>query len=224
MTLAIDIQLFRDMPPVEPPSASFDGWRVKHKIEGGWPNTPPLMPEVMPPLNYGKVAMTREIQQLSYDLMVRFNSQITPKKWTQVHDHDRAFTNFSGFAKEGDPRRNYITGENLSSPLPEYDKAQRVCGGSFVRGVAQNGKLYCTPGIHGIDASAPLPDVQTVIDNNWFIYAVYIGSNDNIYHFPQGFGGPVVIPFIFSNVIEFGLQYFEKWTGDTLPDPLKVYL
>ena len=226
MTLAIDIQLFRDMPPVEPPSASFDGWRVLHKIEGGWPNTPPNMPEVMPPLNYSQVPMTEEIQRMSFALMQRINNQVTGPIWRKCHSDGRAMTNFVGYpdATGGTPKADYINNKDLKAPLPAYDKAQRVFGGSFVRGVAQNGKLYLTPGIHGIDADAPLPDIDTIVKNHWYVVAVNVNDDFKVMSdWAQGQGGHIVFPFIFRGVLEFDLQYFEKWQSDTLPDALKVY-
>lgn len=203
------------------PSPKYKGWRVLHKAEGGWPSTPAGMPEVMPPENSISLSMNKTIQEMSYQLMTRFNSLITPQLWTRVHDHDRAFTNFNGFNKDGDPRANFILNENITSPLPKYDKAQRVCGGSFIHGQADNGYLYCQAGRDGIDADGIMPSLDVIISNNWYIYAVSIGMDETqISHFPQGKGGPVVIPFIFRGIIKFPLQYFENWEGEDLPDPL----
>jgi hypothetical protein len=85
-------------------------------------------------------------------------------------------------------------------------------------------KLVCIPGVHGIDATKPMPSLQIIVDNNWYLHAVTLNSPvSNVSHFPQGRGGPVVIPFIFSKEIEFELKWFVKWEEDTLPDPLKMY-
>jgi len=200
------------------------GWRVLHKAEGGYDSNPLNMPSVIPPLNFRAVEMTEEIQRMSFDLMKHFNPAITPNLWTKVHDHDRAFTNFNGFAKKGDPRRNYITNENKGKPLPKYDKAQRLTGGQFVRGEVRGDKLVCIPGVHGIDATKPMPSIQTIVDNNWYMHAITLFSSaSNVGHFPQGKGGPVVMPFIFAKEIEFSLDWVEKWESDELPDPLKMY-
>lgn len=208
-----------------PGSESRQYWRVKHKIEGGWQNTPPGMPEVLPPDNPGVVAMTPEIQQMSYALMTRLNPTITKTQWTRVHDYDRAFNNFNGFNNDRDPRANYILGENLGAPLPKYDKAQRVCGGSLISGRADGDWLYCAAGVDGIDASQPLPTVDEIIARSWYILAVSVNNDfTKISHFPQGNGGVVAIPFIFSGVIRFPLYCFERWTQVERPDPLKIYL
>jgi hypothetical protein len=265
--LSISFSTFPVTPP--PPVTKYSGYRVLHKVEGGWQNTPLGMPEVMPPIDAISVNMTEAIQLMSYNLMVKGNSLITGALWTRVHDWDRAFTNFNGFDRDGDPRANYVLKRDLSSPLPKYDKCQRVCGGSFIRGVTAysfmqavktfasmtvelvrnieettaiiktmgakgfliNAKefltsdnvLRCVAGIHGIDADKPMPDTQTILDNNWYIYAVSMDTPTNISHFPQGQGGPVLIPFIIRGAIEFPLQHFERWERDYLPDPLKVY-
>ena len=218
MSLAINIQL---KPTINAPR--YVGWRVKHKVEGGNQNTPPGMPEVTPPIESVAIEMTEAIQVMSYDLMSE-NPYINPKSWTRVHDHDRAFTNFNGFDKPGDPRRNYITGEDLNAELPKYDKAQRVCGGSFIRGEVRGDRLVCIPSVHGIDAKVGMPPVSAILANNWFIHAVSIGVNDEsaISHFPQGGGGAVLIPFIFDREIEFPLAFFERWERDYLPDPLAI--
>lgn len=217
----VNIRASSDTTP-NPPKI-YDGWRVLHKVEGGWPNTPLGMPEVMPPKNALSVDMTENIQRMSYDLMTSVNSFITPKLWSAVHDGDRAFTNFQGFDMPGDPRRNYILNTNMTSELPKYDKAQRVCGGSFIRGEAVGDVLICKSGVHGIDPDKTMPDTKTIMDNHWFIYAVSMDRLDSISHFPQGQGGPVLIPFIFRGVIEFPLIHFERWQADTLPDPLRIY-
>lgn len=210
--------------PQSPPEKKYIGWRVLHKAEGGYDENPLNMPSVIPPLNPEAVEMTEEIQQMSFALMKHFNPDITSKRWTAVHDHDRAFTNKNGFGKKTAPRRNFITSSNPGAPLPKYDKAQRLTGGQFVRGEVRGDKLVCIPGIHGIDANQPMPSIQTIVDNNWYMHAITLfNKKTKVGHFPQGQGGPVVIPFIFAREIEFPLEYFENWESDELPDPLKMY-
>ena len=211
-----------------PPTTKYSGWRVLHKAEGGYQRNPATMPSVIPPIPSVAIDMTEEVQHMSYDLMVHFNDQITPNLWTKVHDGDRAFTNFLGFGTRpgcGGPRKNYIKNEDMTYPLPKYDKAQRVCGGQFVRGIERGGMLVIRPGIDAIDATKLMPSIETIVANNWYGFAVVVGPEGNegaISHFPQGQGGPVAIPFIVDREISFPLAYFERWEGDTLPDPLKV--
>jgi len=209
------------------------GWRALHKDEGGHQKTPSTMPEVIPPVDQFALKMTKEIQEMSFNLMKHFNKAITPNIWTKVHDGERAFTNFNGFGNGkhgGGPRANYITNKDLDKPLPRYDKMGRLCGGMFVRGDVQGGYLVCTPGKHGIDATRPMPTIQEIVDNNWYFFAMvwYEAKGKRpgyVSHFPAGRGneGPVAIPFIFDRKIKFPISLFEKWEEDELPDPLKYY-
>ena len=223
--MQIDIQFSPNSePPPQPPPATYDGWRCLHTIEGGrW--VPEGMPEVRPPDNAGVVNMTEAVQRMSYELMRRVNPTITPKNWTRVHDYDRAFNNGSGFRDANDLRANYITGEDLASPLPQYDKAGRICGGTFIKGDVSGSKLVLRAGVHGINADAPMPDVDTIIKNNWFTHAVSVNSDYTVIsHFPQGNGGAVLVPLIFKGTITFPLAWFEHWRADEPPDPLKLYV
>lgn len=278
--MRVTIRLTPNSEPPQPPPVKYDGWRVLHKVEGGWQNTPLWMPEVLPPINPVAVKMTQEIQLMSWELMSRRNPSITRKQWTSVHKFDRAFTNKTGFGMEGNPRANYVTGDDLTAPLPAYDKCQRQCGGNFLRGetrystlqalydfgalvvrsvlglgevvrdaiiaprtslhftarrlaadvkrgvaaLSSDNMLVCVPGIHCIDSRKPIPSIEEIIENHWYLYAVTLyGEWDEIDHFPQGNGGPVLIPFIADREISFPLYCFERWQADGPPDPLKVY-
>lgn len=217
--------LMKETTNPELPVKKYIGWRVLHKVEGGSQNTPEGMPEVIPPVDQVGLPMTREIQQMSFELMKHFNPAITPKLWTAVHYGHVAFTNYNGFGdhpKGGGPRANYITGDDLDKELPKYDKMGRICGGMFVRGVEQGDRLVCQPGIHGMDARKALPSIQTIVENNWYFFAV-VYFPKRLEHFPQGQGSPVAIPFIFDRDVQFKLSLFEKWESDTLPDPLTIY-
>lgn len=206
-----------------PTPIRFKGWRCLHTIEGGrW--VPPGMPEERTPINALALPMTEAIQRMSYALMKRANSTITPTQWTRVHDYDRCFNNGQGFRDPNDLRANYITGEDLKSPLPKYDKAMRLCGGTFVTGRANGGVLECAAGVDGINADSTLPNVDEIIRRNWYVVAVSVNNDyTNISHFPQGNGGPVLVPFIFRGTITFPLEWFEPWDDVVLPHPLKIY-
>ena len=222
--MQIHVTINSDTSP-NPPPKKYIGWRVLHKLEGGNQATPPGMPEVTPPINAIALPMTESIQHMSYDLMRYFNPAITTSLWTKVHRYDKAFNNNNGFERPGDPRWNYIANTNSGSPLPKYDKAQRLCGGQFVRGVVVGDELHCTAGVHGIDGLSPMPSVSTIVENNWYLFAVSVNSNfTQISDFPQGQGGVVAIPFIFTGVIKFPLSYFTRWEGNSLPIHTKIYI
>lgn len=223
--LPVQIRLGETIP-TPPPAVMYRGWRVLHKVEGGWPNTPAGMPEVMPPEVVQAVEMTMWIQVMSYDLMRKVNTAITTALWRKIHSYDRAFNNFPQNGYDGGiVHADFINGKDVNASLPRYDKAQRVCGGSFVTGDAVSDKLVMRSGVHGIDPDGPMPEINTIIAKHWFIYAVSIGTTNEgaISHFPQGKGGPVLIPLIFRGTITFPLKYFERWESDSLPDPLRIY-
>jgi len=213
------------------PAPTYRGWRVLHIAENPfWPHdTPPGMPEVMPPLYPRTVDMTREIQWMSYYLMRKLNPYITALDWTHVHNHDKAFTNFNGFGDDTDPRANFILNQSTTEQLPKYDKAGRLCGGTFVTGDAVGYTLVMRAGVHGIDPFSPMPDTETIIAKHWFTYALSVNKEyTRVNHFPQGIGPdgneyPVAIPIIFKGTITFNINCFERWEQPTLPDPLKMY-
>ena len=112
----------------------------------------------------------------------------------------------------------------MSAEFPAYDKAQRVCGGTFITGAAVGDKLQCVAGVDGIDGNAKMPDIDTVLKNNWYTHAVSVNNDySRIVHFPQGNGGAVLVPVIFRDTITFPLAWFERWEADELPDPLRIY-
>jgi len=200
------------------------GWRVLHQAEGGYDRNPLGMPEVIPPKNPRAIEMTREVQEMSFALMRHFNPGITGKAWRKVHLWDKAFNNFTGFGDKKKPHRDFINDKDPKAPLPKYDKAQRLCGGQFIRGEVRGKKLVCVPGVHGIDARKPMPTIDEIVENNWYLFAITLFSKPGrVGHFPQGKDDPVAIPFIFDREIEFDLKLFDKWESDELPDPLKMY-
>lgn len=200
------------------------GWRVLHQAEGGYDRNPLGMPEVIPPKNPRAIEMTREIQEMSFALMQHFNPKITGKVWRKVHLWDKAFNNFTGFGDKKKPHRDFINDKDPKAPLPKYDKAQRLCGGQFVRGEVRGKKLICVPGVHGMDSRKPMPTIDEIVENNWYLFAITLFSKPGrVGHFPQGKGDPVAIPFIFDREIEFDLDLLDKWEADELPDPLKMY-
>lgn len=211
--------------PTPPPTApKYNGWRCIHTIEGGrW--VPPGMPEERTPEGWTRVWMTEPIQRMSYWLMTHANPSVTPNGWTKVHRWDKCFNNNQGFERDGDPRANYIMGIDLDAELPAYDKAMRICGGTFITGSQVGDKLVCRAGVDGIDADSPMPETETILRHNWFTHAVSVNNDYKVIsHFPQGNGGPVLVPFIFRNTITFPLEWFQRWQADELPDPLKIYL
>lgn len=198
----------------------YTGWRGLHGIEGGR-GAPTGMPAVLPPIETRALEMTDDIQRMSYALARHFAPSIDGRKWRAMHGDQVAMNNGeqNGFGQT--PHRDVINGEDLSASLPRYDKMQRSFAGSFIRGDVMGSALYCTPGLHGIDANKPLPDTETIVRNNWYVIACTAG--DRIWNFPHGDGDPVVYPFIFDRVISFPLIWFARWEREYLPNHLIAY-
>ncbi len=208
-------------------SRRFVGWRGLHVKEGGR-SVPPGMPAILNPIETRALNITRDMQLMSYELMLHFAPALPREKWRVLHRFDKAMTNggqngFDGVDALGRPvlHADYINNRDLTAPLPRYDKMQRSFQGSFIRGEAVGDELVCRPGVHGIDATRPMPSVAEIVANNWFIRAVTAG--EEVDNFPQGDGYPIVYPFIFDRPISFPLAWFERWDREYLPDPLRFY-
>lgn len=201
------------------------GWRCLHWREGGLDN-PIGMPCVRPSVNAPPIVFTGEMQIKSYKLNLT-NPLFTGEKWRVVYAETTAFTNENGF--DGDTiYRDYVNSRNLEAvfydgtpALPKLMKAI-ICGGMFIRGEVEGENLVCTPGIHGIDTNKPIPDVETILKNNWYFYATTGGWN-KVSHFPQGGGNPVLIPYCLKQKVSYPLKWFTRWEDNTLPDPIRFY-
>lgn len=236
--MSVNLNLAVKLQGVNPPPVTkYSGWRGLHYNEGGYYN-PLGMPVVLPSIDQHAVRMTETIQWISYKLMYKMNPEnITPSKWTRLHDDDRVHTNGKGFQRgDSGAVKNFITGDGMDGEFPYYDKAFRLGGGQFTTGKVVGDRLVLEPGVDGLDANS-VPEtfgskeqmdsyvdtmVQRLIDKSWFVYGISRHENF-IEHFTQGGGKPVVYPFIFAKTIEFELKYFEVWDDIILPDPLKFY-
>ena len=205
-----------------PAPALYKGFRGLHVVEGGR-DVPTGMPAILNPIETRALSMTEEIQRMSYALMQHFAPTLAKKKWRALHGHFLAMTNGeqNGF-DGGTPHSDYINNVDIGTSLPRYDKMQRSFQGSFIRGDVVNGTLVCKPGIHGIDSTRPLPSINDIVSNNWYVTAVTAGTT--IHNFPQGDGQTIVYPFIFDRPISFPLQWFQVWERDYLPNPFEFYL
>ena len=212
---------------------NFDGWRCQYTPphENGNYN-PPGMPTATPSLyNFQKVAppivFTKPMQDLAYAVCTRYNSEITYKRISMIYDRNVIFTNTQGWglSKDGTEyihRRNYFLNEGLTSEYAKLEDAI-ICAGSFYRLQDRNdGHLWAVPGVTGIDVNKTLPDVETIFNNNWYFYCTNNTTKPS--HFAQGQGGPVIVPFFLTTEVPYMRQYFHRWQGDTLPDPLTIYV
>lgn len=220
----------RYKPLVVAPEVIYTGWRVLHWGEGGYPN-PTGMPCVRPAINAPAIPMNQKMQLLSYELN-RMNLNYTKKNWRAVHGNTVAFTNGNGFGKKNDPRADFVNRLDMTKPLPKLMKAL-ICSGMFIRGDVVGNTLVCKPGVHGIDVNKTLPSVDDVVANNWYFTAT-TGGKSAVYNFPQGGGGPVLMPYFLKEPVAYPLTsvedggykatWFARWNETFLPDPLKFYL
>ena len=77
------------------------------------------------------VQFTEAQQRLAWDMLK--DSVDSVKKFAVVYGNTKAFMNGTGYGDPSDPRRNYITGEDLSARLPRWDKI-RVCADATLAG------------------------------------------------------------------------------------------
>lgn len=201
------------------------GWRGLHMIEGGRV-IPYGMPAVIPPVDQIALTMTESIQRMSFSLMKHFYPALTGNQWRNMHSWDKAMTNEDRNGYDGGiPLRDYINGRDLTAGFSRYDKEQRTFQGTFIRGELKDGRIWCTPGIHGIDATQPLPSIEEIVRQNWYVIATNVGPQSNPVPslWAQGYPNWIVFPFIFDRVISFPAEYFERWESAELPQPVKVY-
>lgn len=197
----------------------YQGFRCLHMYEGGYPN-PLGEPEVRPSVNARPVNFGRYEQWLSFNLANGRNPEITKARWRSIYDVGRAFTNEQGFSDDHS-KRDWVNGIDLNaSEDPKLMKAI-ICGGMFIRGEVSGDYLVCRPGISGIDVNKTLPSLTEVLDKGWYFHAVRAGKI--VYNFPQGQGGPVLIPYFLREVVTYPIAWFEPWNSNSLPDPQKFY-
>jgi hypothetical protein len=217
VSIVLDNRLFMEQTDE---SLLYIGWRGLHLQEGGR-GAPVGMPAVLPPIETRALPMIDRIQRMSYNLARYFAPSIDGRKWRAMHGDTVAMNNGAQNGFGTNPHRDVINLFDTNSEPPRYDKMQRTFAGTFIRGDVVGDQLYCTPGIHGIDATRTMPDIETILKNNWYVIACT--SGDRIWNFPQGDGSPVVYPFIFDRVISFPLQWFGRWERAYLPNHLTVY-
>ncbi len=234
--MSVSVEITFPSAPVPPPVTRYVGWRGLHVAEGGRVPEPLGSPGVIPPYAPTvKLEMTEAIQWLGYDLMAHFHPAVKadPEKYSIMHGWNVMMCNRTGFYQPDSPKRDYVNRRDLTSPLPEYDKAQRTCAGSFITGRVEGNLIWCEPGKDAIDArgfvyncGTPEADamLKKIIDNAWYLYA--IGETAQGPYKIRGQwipDGIIVFPFILDRPVSFERRFFAPWDETYLPDPLKVY-
>ena len=218
-----------EFSPVAPhPTPKVTGWRLKYPGEGGNYN-PDGMPAVTPALRWSALGWQKyishvifdaAIQNLAWQLMKYFNPATDVQRFEQLYDYRIALTNEDGFGDPSDPRWNHITDENKGAPEPKL-KDGIIMAGQLYQGVVQGNALACYPGTHAMDMYNPV-DLQTLLDNHWYFFAVSWHDAGYGEHFFPDFGGVFAVPYVLREVATYPLEYFDKWEADTYPDPLRV--
>jgi hypothetical protein len=197
------------------------GYRVLHYVEGGYEHKLGY-PAVHPSVDAPSIPFTEPMQILSYGVMKRVSPQITPEQWTRVFGDGTAVANDQGFGGTP-PRRNYITGEDVNdhdSELPKLLKAI-IFAGTFIRGEQVGNLLRCIPGVHGVDVTKSLPDVDTVLSRNWYTNAVSADQRAATHFIPNT---PTPIVYFLKEIVTYPIEWFVEWNEGFLPDPLRFYL
>jgi hypothetical protein len=85
--------------------------------------------------------------------------------------------------------------------------------------------LTLVPGKDAADATLPMDPalLATLIREKVWYFTATTRSGDRINNFPQGEGGPVLIGYFLNKPAIYPLSWFEPWSSDDLPDPLKLY-
>ncbi len=201
---------------IEPPPVPI--WRVRHDVETIKGNWRPNLPEVHQLFDNHFTPFSESWQRLSYDL-----NNLSRDKWTAVYTYERAFTNGNGFAKPGDPRRNYIKMEDLTEPLPKVEAL--VCGGAGLTGKVSGDYLI----VETLNGRSTAPSLAWLLARPWLYFdAVTVDGNGVPRRFPQGGGERVLIPLIADRTrypqVVIPLTKLAKWSGPGMPDAYKVYL
>ena len=194
-------------------------WRVKHdqELQGIFR---PNLPEVNLFEPNHVVKMTKEIQEMCYELlkhgMKNSTDEEVKKAYRRVYHWDRAFNNFNGYEREGDPRADFINSRDLDSELPKFDKP-RVCGGAKIKGWlsdAWEGWLK----VSTLRGAVPVD----VLVSNPHLFFEAVSSGKNIAQFPQGHDEPVYIPLITGEDVYFPLWKLKQVGEDEEVDPYYV--
>lgn len=192
-------------------------WRVNHDTTLWRPN----LPEVFPFLPNHYSFFGRRWQLLEKQL----NPVMTNSKWHNLHlggndgDDATAFNNRQGFEMRGDPRVDFVNGKDLGAPLPKQEAL--VCGGAILaQKYIQDNYLYC----EYIDANAPAPTLQYVLDRPWLYFdAVTVRNSVNgivIGRFPHADGERVFILLLAHQPIKIHLSKVTRLPyGGVLPSP-----
>jgi hypothetical protein len=215
--------------------------RVLHELElaANLPHTtPPGRPEVRPFFPNHYVPFGKHHQLLSKDM----NPYCNPGNWTAIYHNNLWATNDQGYGEASDPRANFVTGEDLTSPLPRVEAL--TCGGNVLRVIGE--RVVMSAGvpvpsyiIETLDWTAPAPSLEWIEARPWLITtAVNMGKDGTPRRFemgsqPNGFIPGVRHPLLadprrYNGTTEAAITIpkwrVTPWDSPDVPDPYKAYL
>ncbi len=205
--------------------------RVLHELElaSHLPHTtPPGRPEVRAMFPNHHIPF-RKPWQLKSKAM---NPLCSPANWSAGYHHKLWIANDHGMGDANDPRANYVTGENLTSPLPRVEAL--TCGGNLLSVIGEalvktdRGKEACYI-IETLDYSAAPPDEIPP----WLVTtAVNMGTDGTPRRFEQARQPNGFIPGFFHPLLADPKRFtvaipkwrVVDWAEDYAPDVYRVYL
>jgi len=207
---------------VEPPPTDMQLYYVKH-----WPVGDPYRdgrPEVNRMLPVVQTSFNEEWQNFYFNLTWHFwpafTREFAAKRWESLNGDRLALMNGTGYP--GDPpRANFIARENMTGPLPAYDKT-RTMGGNVVMGVEEGDWLR----VETLDGNASPPALQYVLDRPWLYFHCVLAFKLRVGLFPQGcvsaddIWQPTIAPLVSTVPMYLELDRLEKLApGSPIPDP-----
>jgi hypothetical protein len=188
------------------------------------------MPAIVPPYDVQALEIPEEHQWMTYYLQQYFCPPIATTVTRNLLKFDKVMTNGAQNGYDGEqPHADYLNNRDIGTPLPRWDKMQRIFTSSFIRGNDIGEFVECVPGVHGIDANKAMPSIATIVENNWYIVANSRHKTDpnRLVDFAQTYINGVqywtVYPFIFDRPIKFHKYKLMEWKSNELPDHLMVY-
>lgn len=128
----------------------------------------------------GRVKLTSEWQRFFIEL----NPGMTLGNISGLLGNHKAFTNGTGFATEPDdpPRANFILGQNIAAPLPEFDK-DRSCSFACHTGVIEGEFLKLTT-LNGNNPPPSITDINPASHPWFFFHATLVYKDGAVQAFP----------------------------------------
>lgn len=147
------------------------------------------------------------------------NPELDDKHFCTLLDNHLAWTNNTGWPG----RKNIILGTDLDQKDPAFH-ACLINGGAYLQGFVAGDYLY--PDTLRTGGVVPPADVVLSMPWLWF-WGTNITPEGRINYIVRlgrdGTLKPVRVPLITSQVLKIPTRWLQRWDGDAVPDPLKVY-